>query len=229
MRRWLPLLLLAPLLVAADKGALQLAVEKWQSQHLAVRDQGSRDAAKEVRRLLKPLIEALEHSDPEVRRRARAALSMQLPARLPRKIPSWHALKACGPPDANPNRDDPNAWASKRGNMGRQWLAVSYRVAMRVSEVRIHEVNRAGAVARVVAIEGNGNEHNLWVGKDPTKRPGVFSIKVPATPFKVLGLRIELDTNRTSGWNEIDAVELVGPDGRQWAADARASSSYADR
>jgi hypothetical protein len=34
-----------------------------------------------------------------------------------------------------------------------------------------------------------------------------------------------LDTSRP-GWNEIDAVELVGPDGRAWAVRAVASSNY---
>ena len=44
------------------------------------------------------------------------------------------------------------------------------------------------------------------------------------------GVRVYLDTQRVPGWNEIDAVELVGRDGsRQWAAHARASSSFADR
>ncbi|MHC4958051.1 MAG: hypothetical protein ACYTGN_06710 [Planctomycetota bacterium] len=79
MRRWLPLLFLTPFLVAGEKSMLEVAVERFSSQHLAVRDQGSRDASREVRRLLKPLLVALEHSDPEVRRRARAALRMELP------------------------------------------------------------------------------------------------------------------------------------------------------
>jgi len=34
-----------------------------------------------------------------------------------------------------------------------------------------------------------------------------------------------LDTNRTPGWNEIDAVELIGG-GAQWAKQATASSTY---
>ena len=39
---------------------------------------------------------------------------------------------------------------------------------------------------------------------------------------------LHLDTTRVSGWNEIDAVELIGRDGsRQWATSAKASSSYA--
>ena len=42
-------------------------------------------------------------------------------------------------------------------------------------------------------------------------------------------IKVYLDTTRQRGWNEIDAVELVGKDGtRQWASRASASSSYAD-
>jgi len=42
-------------------------------------------------------------------------------------------------------------------------------------------------------------------------------------------IKVYLDTKRRHGWNEIDAVELVGRDEtRQWASSAKASSSYAD-
>jgi hypothetical protein len=36
-----------------------------------------------------------------------------------------------------------------------------------------------------------------------------------------------MDTKRGKGWNEIDAVELIGQDGSAWATDAAASSTYA--
>ena len=40
-------------------------------------------------------------------------------------------------------------------------------------------------------------------------------------------MKVYLDTKRVAGWNEIDAVELIGRDGsRQWAKGASASSSY---
>ena len=43
-------------------------------------------------------------------------------------------------------------------------------------------------------------------------------------------MTIHLDTTRVPGWNELDAVELVGRDGsRQWATSADASSTYAER
>ena len=43
-------------------------------------------------------------------------------------------------------------------------------------------------------------------------------------------IRVYLDTAKVPGWNEIDAVELIGRDGtRQWAKSATASSTYAQR
>ena len=43
-------------------------------------------------------------------------------------------------------------------------------------------------------------------------------------------MKIYLDTKRVNGWNEIDAVELVGKDGsKQWAVNASASSTYASK
>jgi hypothetical protein len=41
-------------------------------------------------------------------------------------------------------------------------------------------------------------------------------------------IKVYLDTSLIQGWEEIDAVELVGRDGsRQWAKDVNASSTYA--
>jgi hypothetical protein len=54
----------------------------------------------------------------------------------------------------------------------------------------------------------------------------VFEIRFAPTGFRVRAVRIVLDTNKRPGWCEIDAVELLGPDGSSWAQDATASSSY---
>ncbi len=43
-------------------------------------------------------------------------------------------------------------------------------------------------------------------------------------------VKVYLDTQRVTGWNEIDAVQLVGRDGaEQWASGASASSTYASK
>lgn len=225
-------LLFAVTLHAGEKEAksrLAVAVDQFRDPDPARRNAASRVAREEVARLLKPLLEALDDQDPEVRRRARAAIRMELPPEVPRKIPNWHPMKAAGAPDAVPQQDHPNAWASATGNMGLQWLQLTYRTPIRIDRVRIYEVNRAGAMAVVEAIDDKGKRHVLWKGSDPTGVPGVFEIKVPLTKYKVRGLRLVLDTNRVQGWNEIDAVEIVGPNGRAWAVSATASSSYATR
>jgi len=224
------LVLLVAFSFAGEKSPLEVLVERFGSTNLLERDAASRAARVEVTRLLKPLLDALNDPDPEVRRRAKAAILMELPVAVnPKRVPSWHAMRAVGPPDADANRDHPNAWATKRGNMGLQWLELDYRKPMQVHRIRIFEVNRPGALAQVVGYDEKGNAHTLWKGVDPTKRPGVFEVEIKPTAFKVARLRLVLDTNRVSGWNEIDAVEIVGAQGRQWAVEARASSSFADR
>lgn len=143
-----------------------------------------------------------------------------------KEIPGWHAMKACGPPDANPKRDDPNAWASASGDMGVQWLELSYAQPVRASGVRIYEVNSPGAVAEIKAKGPNGEWETLWSGT-ASGNGAPLVLEWPLTSYEVKTIRVVLDTNRTPGWNEIDAVELLGGGGSQWAKYATASSSYA--
>jgi hypothetical protein len=111
--------------------------------------------------------------------------------------------------------------------MGRQWLQLTYASPTRAHGVRIFEVNSPGAVAEVLARGPDGAWATLWRGTaDRGDAPLVLSF--PLTAFPVRTIRIVLDTNRTPGWNEIDAVELLGPGGGQWASRASASSTYAN-
>ena len=57
-------------------------------------------------------------------------------------------------------------------------------------------------------------------------------IEVPRLRTEVTArtVKLYLDSAGVPGWNEIDAVELVGRDGsHQWARSATASSTYAER
>jgi hypothetical protein len=141
-------------------------------------------------------------------------------------VPNWHALKATGPPDAVASGDHPNAWATREQDKGREWLEVVYDPPRRASGVRIFEVNVPGGVVEIETVDEGNGRRSVWKGTDPTATPGVFEVSFAATSYKVRSVRIILDTSRRTGWEEIDAVELVGPDGRAWAAGASASSSY---
>jgi hypothetical protein len=138
---------------------------------------------------------------------------------------SWGASRATGPPDANPDTDDPNAWASANPDGGREWLELGYSTPLAASSVRIYEVNARGAVAEIHLRDSGGTWNIVWSGTT-AQASGPLTIEFPATSYAVSSVRVVLDTTRSPGWNEIDAVELVGPQGRAWASDARASSNY---
>lgn len=140
--------------------------------------------------------------------------------------PSWGAAKVVGPPDAEPNQDDPHAWASAAPDGGFEWLDLRYKEPMRAHTLRVYEVNVSGALVSVTATDPKGGSRVLWSGSDPTPVPGVFEITFDVTPDPVQSVRITLDTSLHEGWNEIDAVELVGPGGRAWVWSATASSSF---
>lgn len=65
---------------------------------------------------------------------------------------------------------------------------------------------------------------------DPSGSDELVSSEFPVDgTVRAQSVKVYLDTARVLGWNEIDAVEIVGRDGsRQWATASRASSSYAD-
>jgi C-terminal processing protease CtpA/Prc len=74
----LALLICVPLR-AGDRSPLQEAVELFASPDAGKRAVGSQMADRELRRLLAPLLEAMETNDPEVRRRARRAILALVP------------------------------------------------------------------------------------------------------------------------------------------------------
>ncbi|HEY2981192.1 MAG TPA: hypothetical protein VGJ22_08430, partial [Anaerolineales bacterium] len=122
------------------------------------------------------------------------------------------------------------AWASRDPDGGEEWLHLGYSNAVYLAEVRVRETYNPGAISKVTAVLPNGQETILWEGMgEPTQAPveTVFPVK---GDIYAQSVKVYLDTKRVPGWNEIDAVELVGRDGsRQWASKASASSSYADR
>jgi hypothetical protein len=144
------------------------------------------------------------------------------------EAPAWAAAQAVGPPDAGVG-DDPKAWATLAADGGAEWLELRYEKAVHLARIVVYENENPGAIARIVAFDAAGAEIVVWEGTEPRKqKPAKFDVK-PLRTARTDRIRIELDTTRVAGWNEIDAVELVGADGSsQWAVAAAASSSYAD-
>lgn len=146
-----------------------------------------------------------------------------------RTTPGWSAMQATGAPNANSKRDDSNAWAPRDPEMGVQWLELVYASPDRISGVRIHETCTSGAVSELRARDTSGTWHHLWSGTADGGLDAPLEITFAPTGYRVEAVRVVLDTNRTIGWNEIDAVEILGLSGGQYAASASASSTYAQR
>ena len=94
-------------------------------------------------------------------------------------------------------------------------------------QVRIHETHNPGAVVELILKDEDGQEIvRIPVVATARTAPEWLEVSFEATTVPVRSVRVILDTSRVSGWNEIDAVELVGPTHRAWAEAARASSFY---
>jgi hypothetical protein len=141
---------------------------------------------------------------------------------------AWGPEQATGAPDSKRAGDQQTAWASLQADGGEQWLETNYVKPIEIAQVRVLENDNPGAIVRILAILDGGTEITLWSGEEPkltAPADQVFAVRPGVVASKV---RVVLDTNKVPGWNEIDAVELIGRDGsRQWATSATASSTYA--
>lgn len=143
---------------------------------------------------------------------------------------SWGPEQMIGAPDTERAGDFPTAWASLDPDGGPEWVVVDFPKEVEVGQVRVRETLGPGTIFMVSAILADGSEKILWHGTEPAAEAPVEMEFNPSSQVRSRRIRVQLDTSKVSGWNEIDAVELVGTDGtRQWASGAWASSTYADR
>jgi len=144
---------------------------------------------------------------------------------------NWSPGQATGPPDTPTGGDRVTAWASQTQDGQREWLLLDYAQAVEPRAVRVYEINSTGAVDRVTAFDASGKEVEAWAGADPTPPGGsIATSEIPLRPlgFATKRIKVYLDSQRVKGWNEIDAVGLVGPKNKvQWAEAVEASSTYA--
>jgi hypothetical protein len=145
------------------------------------------------------------------------------------KGPSWSHAQAVGAPDTEGAGDIPTAWASREPDAGIEWLRLKYPSPVEISQINVHETYNPGAVSKITALRPDGSEQTLWEGTAPVSEAPVET-GFPVPPgIRSDQIKVYLDTARVPGWNEIDAVEIVAPDGsRHWATESSASTYYGD-
>lgn len=151
-------------------------------------------------------------------------------AAAPKMKRPWGPEQATGPPDTHQAGDIQTAWASRTPDDQDEWLLLEYAEPIVAEAVLVYETYNPGALNRVTVFRLNGEEVEVWKGKDPTPRNsgmGTSEIKF-RVPFKTNRVRIYLESKKVPGWNEIDAVGLRDSAGKvHWAVSADASSTYA--
>ncbi len=125
---------------------------------------------------------------------------------------AWSANQAVGIPNVDHYGDDGKAWTPKTEDGGIVWLDLKYAKPVHATEVRVRESCGSGAVIKVELFDEQGGAHSVWAGTDPTTDLNYLIVKFPKTDFKTARVKVTLATNVVPGWNEIDAVQLVGVD-----------------
>ena len=140
----------------------------------------------------------------------------------------WAARQAAGQPNTGACGDHGSAWASKTPDGQMEWLDLTFPKMVLVTEIRVVETFNPGALRKAEGFV-NGAWVVLWEGLDPNAAcPGTARLPV-RTPMPINRIKLTFASPTVAGWNEIDAVALIGGavGGRViWAASATASTQY---
>lgn len=127
---------------------------------------------------------------------------------------SWSADQMIGKPDVETYGDNRNAWTSKEADKGLEWVKLTFQKAVNATEVNIRQTYNPGAIIKVELIDEKGKSHIVWEDVDKTKyepdKIQYFTAIFNRTDYKTKTVKITLAANAVQGWNEIDAVQLVG-------------------
>ena len=123
----------------------------------------------------------------------------------------WSAGQAAGRPDTPPGGDRPTAWASKEADAGEEWLELRFGLELRPSKIRVHETYNPGALVKAEALAADGTWTTLWKGKAAAREGDPWrTLEIAPGAPATRTIRLTLDSGAVPGWNEIDAVELIG-------------------
>ncbi len=129
---------------------------------------------------------------------------------------SWAAFQATGAPDTPECGDYYTAWASSNSDT-QEWLILYYPQIVYAVEVNIVQTYHPDQVVSVDLIDIDGNFINVYTAQPRViENPCPYALSIPTAFSGVLaqGVRIHIDQSILNiGWNEIDAVELVGAPG----------------
>lgn len=128
--------------------------------------------------------------------------------------PEWGASQATGSPDSPGCGDFQFAWASAASD-SIDTLEVTFERSVYPLEIYIYESFNPDQVVKVEVLNPETGAYYTVLQKNPLQIdrpcPFVLEVMVRSIEFKTNQIRITVDQSQLGlGWNEIDAVQLVG-------------------
>ncbi|MCP3904383.1 MAG: hypothetical protein GY715_12205, partial [Planctomycetes bacterium] len=139
------------------------------------------------------------------------------------------AAETTGAPDVPTYSNHPRAWAASQANGTLEYLTVGFSTPMYATGVTVRETWGNGFVYQVDVLDTSDAYHTVWTGTDPSTPGSIAEYKVTwtQTSYPVKGVRVHIDTDATSHFEEVDAIKLHGvpaPEG-SWATSVIGFSS----
>jgi hypothetical protein len=124
----------------------------------------------------------------------------------------WNAGQVLGTPNTPFYGDHATAWAPRNQNGTLEFISVSFGTAVYATGATIRETSGNGFVYQIDAIDTFGNFHKVWSGVDtsPAYVAYDFAVAWDITSFQVAGLKVYVNTDHSSTWEEIDSILLSG-------------------
>ena len=125
----------------------------------------------------------------------------------------WAAHQATGEPNVDDCGDNANAWASEAPNQ-LEWLELTYDVAVVPSEINIYQSYNPSQVVEVQVMDTEGATYTIWTGEpqETAYCPDLMTITIELD-YEIVVNKVVVVVDQSIwsvGWDEIDAVELVG-------------------
>jgi hypothetical protein len=125
-----------------------------------------------------------------------------------------HARQATGEPNVWYYGDYPEAWTSKTPDGSEEWLKLTFAKPVRATAVRVRQNYNPGAISKVEVFAADGRSAVVWSGRDSAvydkTKVTWFIATFEPPPFPVQAVKLTFDSINVKGFNEIDAVQLVG-------------------
>ena len=125
----------------------------------------------------------------------------------------WTPEHMTGPPDVYPKYGDyDQAWTAAYSNSGTEWVELFYDEAVFVQRIDVYETYNPGAIVKAELIDDAGRAHVVWEGRAQAapQESRILYIENTKVDIPARHVRLELQTDQVPGFNEIDAVCLIG-------------------